>query len=153
MQRTVLQDARIENTRLRDLLRIVGVDDVLTQSYIKQGTHQAQHAVTSQRTIRPRLAVQRIDERRVERKQSSPYPESLALNKLDLAPEANRSGFSSSSLPSEYPPRRSQMLPMPSHMLHDARPHHSTFRTASPQWDQTYSSADVLSNTVWQDLY
>jgi hypothetical protein len=152
MQRTVYQDARIENKRLRDLLRIVGVDNALTQSHVKQGTPHAQHGISNRQRIRPRVRAQRTDERRVERMQSSPYPESLALNKLDVEPQENWSGFSSSSLPSKYPPHRSQMLPMPNQMLHNTRLHHFVFQIASPQREQIYSSADILGSTMWQDL-
>jgi hypothetical protein len=95
LQRGAFHDAQIENSRLRDLLRIAGVNDATVQSYVNQGINQAQSADSTHRTLRPRISTEHARQRSRdgghESARTSPYPEVSAMRRLNFEPDSNSS--------------------------------------------------------------
>lgn len=158
MQRTAFRDAQIENARLRDLLRIAGVNEALIQSYVNQGINQAHNADSTLRTLRPRLSTeqerQQSRDSRDESTRASPYSDVSAMGRLNVEPETHLSRISSTSLPSNHSPQTSQVLPMPPHMLQGAHMQNlSIFHPASPHRDDelVWGSFGLSSNASWPD--
>lgn len=159
LQRGAFRDAQIENTRLRDLLRIAGVNDATVQSYVNQGISQARSADSTHRTLRPRISTEHARQRsrdgRDESARTSPYPDVSAMRRLHVEPDLNPSRISSTSLASNHSPQvsQSQVLPMVPQILQGAHIQHlNIFQPASPHRDDEacWGSFDPPSNTSWR---
>ena len=161
MQRGAFRDAQVENARLRDLLRIAGVDEALIQSYVNQGLTQAHSADSlSHRALRPRISTEH--ERRQSRDgrdgsaRTSPYPDVSAMRRLNVQVEhdSTSSHMSPTSLPSNHSPQVAQVLPMTPHMLQSAQLQHlSIFQPNSPHRDDEscWGSFGIQSNAPWRE--
>lgn len=158
MQRGAFRDAQVENARLRDLLRIAGVDQALIQSYVNQGLNQAHSADSStHRTLRPRISTEherrQSRDGRDESARTSPYPEVSAMRKLNVQHDSNSSRMSSASLPSNHSPQVAQVLPMTPHILQGTHLQHlSIFQPTSSHRDDEscWNSFGIPSNAPWR---
>jgi hypothetical protein len=92
------RDAQTENTRLRDLLKVAGVNEALIRLYVDQDINRSSTVDPGHRTIRPRIAMQREDIWRSERTRAVDYPELLAISKRDVEPDWSQLGLLSTSL-------------------------------------------------------
>ena len=156
MQRAAFRDAQIENTRLRDLLKIAGVNEALTQSYINQGINQAQNADSSHRTIRPRMPIHQEETRSGgtidESMRASPFSDISAMSRLNVEPEPIPA---STRLSSNYSPQTFQPLPMTPQMLQQGShmQHLSIFQPSSSLSDDLLccGAFQVPSNAPYED--
>jgi hypothetical protein len=157
MQRGAFRDAQVENARLRDLLRIAGVDEALIQSYVNQSLTQAHSAESStHRALRPRISTEherrQSRDGRDENAQTSPYPDVSAMRRLNV--DSTSSHVSSTSLPSNHSPQVAQVLPMTPHMLQGAHLQQlSIFQPTSPHRDDEscWGSFGIPSNAPWRE--
>lgn len=158
MQREAFRDAQIENTRLRELLRVAGVNDAIVQSYVNQGISQSQSGDPTQRMLRPRMETGQEGRRgsgegREERARTSPYPDVSGMRRLNVEADSSFSRLLATSLPERRSPMVSQVLPMTPHILHDAHLQQiNVFQPASPHRDDDscWDGFELPSNAAWQ---
>jgi hypothetical protein len=82
MQRNSFRDLQIENGRLRELLRVAGINEALTDSYVNQGIVQSVDPSTSLRQIRPRIPIRPDDNRHSQPGNTSPYSDTSSLGRV-----------------------------------------------------------------------
>ena len=82
LQRNAFRDLQIENGRLRELLRVAGINEALTDSYVNQAIVQSTDPNTSLRQIRPRIAMQQQDTRQNPARNTSPYSDTSSLGRV-----------------------------------------------------------------------
>jgi hypothetical protein len=69
-----------ENLRFRELLRVLGVNEALTDSYVNQGI--SAEPGTSLRQIRPRIAKEQDDATRSQPLSTLPYPDTSTMRRV-----------------------------------------------------------------------
>jgi hypothetical protein len=155
MQQGAFRDAQIENVRLRDLLRIAGVNEQVVQSYVNQGINQVgaggDSTTRTMRTLRPRMETG--ERRRRSSARTSPYPDGGEVGRLSVERQAGSARLSPASLPSSRELMGSQVLPMTGHMLPGAHiQHFNVFQPASPQRDDDacWGGFELPSNGAWR---
>lgn len=153
MQRGAFHDAQIENVRLRDLLRIAGVNEQVVQSCVNQGINQAQQGGgdRTQRTLRPRMETE--ERRRSASARTSPYPDGGGVGRLNGETKSNLSRLSPTSLPSSHSPMGTQLLPMTTRMIQGPHIQHlNVFQPASPHRDDDacWGGFELPSNGAWR---
>lgn len=155
MERAAFRDAQVENSRLRSLLKVAGVDENLVQSYVNQGISQAQNADPNHRAIRPRMPTHQDGTRNEKMRdasstRASPFSESSAT----FEPDPTQASFrlSMSCFPSNYSSPAPLPLPMEPSMLQGPHMQNlSIFQAAAhqPEDSSGYAACPVSSTSPY----